>query len=380
MKNVRGAFSFALILVTALPGYAQKKMPVYPAEQPFWFVLEEGKKSFRAGDYGAALSRFENARAERRRRYTRMEQAFIALLSISEVRRFGDSLDSIEKYIAERSQVDAGAALDELFYRVGRDALHNSAKTALDFFARLKDYAEAEFWIGEIYRLEGENHIALAQYQKALAVYIDAEAQLSRIDLLYQIAAVQQSLQNYQQMEKTLTELLGADRLWSGSGTNDTFARTAMMKTLENAGINGFLTMYRYNDAASEKAHRLLGEFYYKSGRYTLAESHLAFAVLEQNTVIIEEARRKNSEYRFTTLGDLMRETERRAEVKTYRREIEYFRSLYYLGAALYANGKTAPARSIWQFVSIAEDSGEWAGRSRTQLRAPFVEKAVYNP
>jgi tetratricopeptide (TPR) repeat protein len=380
MKTARRALLFALSLTAASPGYAQKKMPVYPAEQPFWFTLEEGKKAFRAEDYGAALSRFENARAQRRRRYTRMEQAFIALLSISEVRRFGDSLDSIEKYIAERSQVDAGAALDELFYRVGRDALRNSAKTALDFFGRLKEYAEAEFWIGEIYRLEGENQIALLQYQKALQAYIDAEAPLSRTELLYKIAGIQHSLQNYQQMEKILSEVLESDRLWSGSGTNDTFARSAMMKTLESAGINGFLTMYRYNNAASEKAHRLLGEFYYKSGRYTLAESHLAFAVLEQNTVIIEEARRKNGEYRFTTLGDLTRETARRAEVKAYRREVEYFRSLYYLAAALYANGKTAPARSIWDFVRAAEDAGEWAGRSRTQLRAPFVEKAVYNP
>ncbi|MDR2467573.1 MAG: hypothetical protein LBD22_01270 [Spirochaetaceae bacterium] len=358
-----------------LTAQQQVRVPMPPTERPFWFILEEGKKAFREHEFGDALALFEEARAERKARYTRMETVFINLLSIGEVRRFGDALDLIEKYIAERNQFDAAAALDELVYRVGRPALRNSAKTALSLFNKLKEYSEGEYWIGEVYRLEGEYAIALQQYSKALEIHVEAEKPLWNIDLLYKIAETHRIMRNWVQMEASLNKILAADTMWSAP---ESFARTAMTRTLNDSGINPFLAMFRYNNGATEKAHRLLGEFCYKSGRHNLAETHLAFAVLIQNSVLIEAARSKRYNFEYTTLDELLHEIDRRTELKNYMAESDYFRTLYYLSAALYANGKTTSAQGIWSFLAARADAGEWSRRAANQLRKPFVETTTF--
>jgi hypothetical protein len=82
----------------------RRRFPTYDPETPYWYALEEGKKHFRDGDYGLALRSFEDARNERHRVWTRREATFISLLSIHEVRRFGDSLEFVERYVKDRNQ------------------------------------------------------------------------------------------------------------------------------------------------------------------------------------------------------------------------------------------------------------------------------------
>jgi outer membrane protein assembly factor BamD (BamD/ComL family) len=356
---------------------SRRVYPLYDDGRPYWYLLEEGKKFFREGDYAAALVNFEDARNERRQTWERRERAFISLLSIHEVRRFDDALDIIERYITERNQFEAAQALAELVYYVGRDALKNSAKTALALFGMMKEYPEAEYWIGEVFRLEGEKEISLAQYRKAVNYRAEAGSPNWEIDVLYKIAELSGDTQNYNEMERTLTEILTGDALWRDA---EDFVRNAMTRTLENEGIDKFLTMYRYNNSKTEKAHRLLGYYYYVSGRYKPAESHLLFAVLNANTVIIEEAIHKRYDFSFTTLDALMVEISRRPDLKKYMADVEYDKTLYYLGAALYANGKVNSARRIWAFLSAQNNAGEWARRSQTQLRAPFIEQIIETP
>jgi hypothetical protein len=61
-------------------------------------------------------------------------------LSIHEVRRLGDSLERVEIYIAERNYSDAAAALGELYYRIPKDSLNNSAARSLSALGSLNDY------------------------------------------------------------------------------------------------------------------------------------------------------------------------------------------------------------------------------------------------
>jgi tetratricopeptide (TPR) repeat protein len=392
MKSINTcSFRVAVLIILVIAGAFRQNAPnlfaqndtgrrVYPSygdEKPYWYLLEEGKKFFREGDYASALVNFEDARNERRQVWERRERVFISLLSIHEVRRFGDALDIVERYITERNQFDAAEALNELIFYLGRDALKNSARTTLSLFGLLKEYPEAEYWIGEVFRLEGEKEIALMQYRKALNDDVDAQAPDWKTGVLYKIAELSGDTRNYNEMERTLGRILSDDALWRDT---DDFVRNAMMRTLENEGIDKFLTMYRHDNGKSEKAHRLLGYYYYISGRYKPAESHLLFAVLNANTVIIEEAIRKRYNFSFTSLDNLMFEIERRPDLKKYMADVEYYKSLYYLGAALYANGMLNPARGIWRFLSNQPDAGEWAQRSQNQLRAPFIEQIIEMP
>ena len=367
------------------------------ADQPWWYTLERGKNQFRSGDYGNALLSFEDARRQRRAMYERMERDLISLLSVHEVRGLGDSLDWVERYAYERFYASAVAALEELYYRVPRESLNNSAAAALAALGRLKDYPEAEYWIGETYRAEGELGLALGQFQKAYEQRGLFETPGFDTGLLYKIADIRKTRREYNEMERTLLLIVADDSLWSNSikaeqtaavpgqpipyaEASASFARQAMTRTLENDGVSRFLSMYRYNNTGVEEAHRLLGFYYAASGRHSRAQEHLMFAFLIQNTIIIEEVTRHEYDFSFTSLEDLALEIQRYPLLAAYAAKTDYFRTAYYLAAGLYGNGKAAAARGFWAFLGVRPEAGEWQGRALGQLRGPHVERALEMP
>ncbi|MDR1238908.1 MAG: hypothetical protein LBK27_02225 [Treponema sp.] len=356
------------------------------AERPWWYIMEQGKRCFRDGAYGDALLAFEDARRQRQARFTQMEQDFINLLSIPEVRRLGDSLDRVETYITERNYPDAAAALGELYYRIPKENLNNSAAAALTALGSLKDYPEAEYWLGETYRAEGELGVALSQFQKAYARRNLLESPGFETNILYKIADIQRIRQEYTHMERTLLDIIAGpgsdgkprDSLWADG--DSAFAREALSRTLENDGISRFLTLYRYNNTQVEAAHRLLGFYYYATGRHSQAKEHLMFAFLIQNTVLLEEVIRGRYDYAFSSLEEIMEAIRRNAALAVWLEEVDYYRTAYYLGSSLFALGKPGAARPLWTFLAGRQAAGEWQGRAQAQLRGPFVERAVETP
>jgi len=356
--------------------------------QDWWYTLERGKQMFRQGDYGNALLAFEDARRQRRTMYERMERDFIELLSVTEVRRLGDSLDLVERFIEDRRYAAAAEALKELYYRVPRETFNNSATAALNALSTLVDYPEAEYWIGETYLAEGELGLALNQFQKALVMRDLFENPGYATELLYKIVEMRRVRQEYTEMERILLSILAADRLWSSEpsssavqpGNQDSFVRQAMARTLENNGIDRFITLYRYSNDECALAHRLLGFYYYSSGRHARAQEHLMFAFLVQNTVIIDELRQRSYDFAFTTLGALGAEIARNPLLVEYAEKTEYYKTAFYLGNSLYGNGKTAAARSVWNFLATQSRAGEWRTRAQAQLRSPSIDRALEMP
>jgi tetratricopeptide (TPR) repeat protein len=371
-----------------------------PGPYDWWYTLERGKVMFRQGDYGSALLAFEDARRLRRVMYERMERNLIDLLSIREVRRMGDSLDWVERYIQEKRYADAAAVLEELYYRIPRERFNNSATAALTALGTLKDYPEAEYWIGQTYLVEGELKLAQNQFQKALALREIFENSGLAVELQYKIAAVCRTRQEYNEMERVLLSILAGDSLWSGSSSREalrnqqagsippqaessaaaSFTRQAMTRTLENNGIERFLMLYRYANTETVEAHKQLGFYYYVSGRHSRAQEHLMFAFLVQNTVIIDEVIRHTYDFAFSTMEKLADEINRYPILTEYAEINDYYKTAYYLGTSLYGNGKTASAMGIWRFLSTQSRAGEWQTRSVGQLKAPHVERALEMP
>jgi len=388
-----------------------------PVAVPWWLSFEQGRQLFRSGDYGSALMLFEDSRRDRRAMYEQMERDFIHLLSQREARRIGDSLDKIEQLSRDNLYKAATAALDELYYRIPKSTFDNSAKAALAAFDKLKDYPEAEYWIGEIYRIEGELPLALSQYRKAYAMvsgrpaFPSEDPQLS-MTLQYRIASIHDTRQEYTEMIKIYESIINnLDSLWinsskaiatrSNNASQNTsipyeqafasFEKSAMTKTLTEHGINRFLELYRYNNNAVEKAHRNLGYYYAVRGRPS-AEPHLMFSFLIQNTIIMEEIKRRQYDFAFTTqkeargenqirsLAELSEIANKNPLLVAYMEEAEYYKTAYYLSTSLYRNGKTSVARSIWEFLAVVPQAGEWQSRAANQLRNPHFEPIVEMP
>jgi tetratricopeptide (TPR) repeat protein len=364
------------ILFFTLPLFAQET-------RPWWYTLEQGKLFFRNGAYGNALMAFDDARRAREAQFSRMEQDMINLLSLPEVRRLGDSLERVETYISEKKQLPAEAALAALYHRLPKASLGGSASRVLEELDRLKAYPEAEYWLGETYRVEGELGLALRQYETAYAQRELLETPSFEVEILYKIVDIHRLRGEYQEMEKKAREILEGtgpggtlrDSLWAQE-----LIRAAMTRTMENDGLSRFLTLYRHHNIPTERVHRFLGFFYFSSSRHLPAAEHLMFAFLIQNTVIIEEVIRGRYDFTFTTLTALMEEIRRNRKFEDFMAETEYFRTAYYLASALFAAGKQKPARELWEFLGSFPEAGEWRVRSLNQLEKPYIEKALERP
>jgi tetratricopeptide (TPR) repeat protein len=355
------------------------------AQQPWWYILEQGKQHFRSGAYGDALIAFEDARRSRLNQFAKMEQDMILLLSNPYVRRLGDSLEYVERYITDNRETAAAAVLMELYHRVPKESLKGSVARVFEELDRLKAYPEAEYWLGESYRLEGELGMALQQFERAWASRSLFEIPGFEAEILYKITEIHRMRQEYQEMEKRAREIVeGADisdvprdALWAGALSNN--LRAAMLRIMENEGINRYLSLYRYNNTATEKAHRLLGFFYYASARFQPAAEHLMFAFLIQNTALIDEAARRQYDFTYTTLRNLIADIGSWPEILAYLEETEYYRTAYYLASALYATGKTRSSMQLWAFLAGSRNAGEWGERARRNP-SPYIERAVEMP
>jgi hypothetical protein len=358
-------FTTVLFFVSSFSAFSQQRR-----QDPWWYTLEQGKRHFRNGAYGDALRSFEDARENRRNYYAKLERDLVTVLSIHEVRRLGDDLSLLEVYIEKQFQVDAADALKELYYRIPKASLHNSSQSALTELGRLKAYPEAEYWIGESYRMEGEFGIALSQYQKAYNDRALLETPGFATEIQYKIADLRRIRREYNEMTLILEDILKTDAMWSG----ESFNRANMMRSLETNGINRFLVLFRHNEPAAERAHRTLGLYYYTSGRHNRAADHLLFAFLIQYTLVIDSLLKTKYDYTFTSLDTLIRDIAGKREILSYMDEVEYYRTMYYLANSLYGNNRRSTARELWTFLS-ANAPGEWRGRAAAQLRNPELDR-----
>jgi len=373
------------------------------ADVPWWLSLEYGKQRFRTGDYGDALILFEDARRGRKAVFEQMEKDLISLLSLSEVRRLGDHLDWVERYAQERHYTAAYNALLELYYRVPKASLHNSAAAALSAIGKLKSFPEAEYWIGEIYRIEGELPLALAQYRRTYEMRENLEDSMFSVTLQYNMAEILRIRQEYNEMTRTLHAIISEhDNLWVNANRAEThrntnaqtgrgavpvpyeqaeasFARSSMANILKNNGINRLLELYRYNNLTVEPAHRLLG-FHYSATGLLSAQEHLMFAFVIQNTIIIEEIRRHQFDFTFTNLLSLVPEINRSGLLSAFVDEVEYYKTIYYFAASLFKNNNAPVARNLWEFLASVPQAGEWQSRAQSQLRAPRLEQIITMP
>ena len=369
-----------LIILFSITGLAGAQS----AAQPWWFTLELGKQHFRNGSYGDALIAFEDARRDRFDRFSRMEEDFIYLLSHPNVRQLEDALDFIEMYIEANYEVAAATALAELYHRVPRINLMNSGLRVLEELDRLKPYPEAEFWLGETYRAEGELSLALRQYERALQQRALLENPGFEVEILYRMVEVHRVQQNYQEMDRRAMEIIHGvdpygnprDVFWTRGAEQ---LRVAMARVLEVEGVNRFLTIYRHNNPLTEKAHRFLGFFYSATGRHLPASEHLMFAFLIQNTMLIDEAIRHQFDFAYSSLEDLMSFALRRPELLSFMEEVEYHRTIFNLAASLHATGRTIPALELWSFLAESDISGVWGAAARRSPN-PYVERVIELP
>ena len=348
------------------------------AQDQYWMLLEKGKNLFRDKLYGDALLYFEDAVRARKDLFVKANENLIAALSFSEVRSKSDDLAAVEKVLEDKKLEEAKKVLALVYKLVPRESFGNSVKAVLDMLKALQAYPEGDYWIGEVFRVEGETSIALAQYRKALNNKDLFEIPDDARQLLYRMADLQSLRREYKAMEESLEDILSEDMLWSDPSR--AFTRIAMERTLFNDGLDRFLILYRHHAPFAYRAHRDLGIYYYRTGRHDRASRHLMFAFLIASSIILDELRYIDIEYKFSTFSESLKPALKNDSTKAYMVSNEFSMTMYYYGAALFANGQRRTANELWHSIPVLADNGEWRSRASRQLTTPFIEPTTLVP
>ena len=349
-------------------------------QEPYWLLLERGKQYYRSKEYGKALIAFEDAKRNKDEMYLRMQKDFIEFLSADEVRRLGDSISKISLYLKDKPNKRISDIIAEVQFNFSDSVIQDSAKKIISLFDIMRLYPEAEYWIGEVYHEEGEATIALQQYTRALSQQMIVEPNEFTTQIRYRIAEMYHILDNYPNYEKMLIEIVSKDSLWNGDARSEAFIKTAMFKTLTQDGVNRFLVLYRHDNTQVEHAHRLLGFYYYATGRYDKAVEHLTYAFLIQNTILIKEYQIREYGYIFKDYAQLINGVARYSDLETYMQDVDYYKTNYYLAAALYATGQRTTAFYLWTILTKINRAGEWQIRSQLQIKKPYIEPVNERP
>lgn len=347
------------------------------SSDPYWMLLERGKKLFDDKLYGDALLVFEDAQKARGAYYQSLYDELVKVLSLEDFRRLGDSLDAVENLAAQKGLTRVVEALN-VASASSRSALGGSASAALGVLKGLKDYPEAEYWIGEVFRFEGETTLALGQYRDAWAHRANLDVPDDGVTILYRQADILLDKGAYAEREEVLLKIVSLDPVWTGR--DGVYARSAMERTLRNDGIDEFLRLYRSGHSLAYAAYRDLGLYYYRTGRHDRATTQLMLAVLVSSSVVLDELSRTADSFAYAGLEDALDRSSGRWRIQEYLASADYYKTLYYLGASLFAQGQRRSADGLWRVVASRKDAGEWGGRARIQLKSPTVETPTERP
>lgn len=231
---------------------------------------------------------------------------------------------------------------------------------------------EAEAGIGDVYREEGELGLALAQYQKALNHRNTLQVAETRYEIQYRIASVYRDQELYKLMEDTLLAVAADDPNW-GKGTGSRL-RAQVGALYFSKGMDQVLRLYRFADSFAARAHAELGWFYYRTGRFPQAVSHLLYAVIPAASELARWHRERDVEWEFSSFDSLLRSSSGSRELQEYAQTSGLFRNTYYLACATWASMYPKLATALWRLLGQLEPAGEYAELSRRQVKAPWVE------
>lgn len=237
-------------------------------------------------------------------------------------------------------------------------------------------FPEVEVALGDIYLSEGELALAEEQYRKAYefkgALYIPDE----QYSILLKLADLYEQKNKYKLMQDTLLIIL-EDQPYHASPAFDHF-RNAFQNTYFTNGIDQFLRLYRLENVSfAAEAHTLLAWLYYRSGRFEKSILQGLFSVNIAITTAVDELRRHDPDYEFTTLSALLPTAMKRDSIRELLFRSSFFPTLYYLASASYAYGQRREANAVWRLLSSSVYGGQFTDLSQRQLQNPWIESRL---
>lgn len=358
-------FSAAILIFTAcFMQAAQPNKPDYILNDTR--ILEKARNAFESGDYGNALKLADSSKIARKKQ---VEWEIFTLqnsLKPVEVRHAGDSISDILPVLEKRQDYEALGIINR-YEKKYPSKIENSSKKLLEYIRNKKEFPEADYLIGEIYRIEGEYDIAEKCLLTAWTNAANLDIPDEQYDILYSMAAISLVKKDMRSYESNLLNVVAQDSNYTDE--NKLNSMMMLIRKGEAGGVEKFFKMYRSDCYKAINAYSALSEYYEDAGDKDKALKTGTLCVLTGFTKMYNIVKQRNPDFEYTDLSSFIQQVSTYTDINEWGIKNNVWRSFNFFADMTYNEGDIQFSKELYTVISESSPEKYWKDEATIALK-----------
>ncbi len=340
--------------------------------QEAWRYLIKAENAFDNGDYHEAVKFAEQCKTIRRQDAAWQTYILENTLKKAKVRREGDALDRIMPTLRELEYNDAIDIINNHCEKLGTEYFDNSYSRVFDYIKIYAEYPEADYLLGKIYRLEGEDEIAFGYMKNAYDYSVNLDVPMEKTDLLYDLADLSINLDRKEDYEKYLLLVVMENDFYRDSSYMRALVRTITTDSPDS--MEKFFLLYRCDGADTLNALIKLGQYYGECGQVDKMLRCNALAAISATSKIESIITQRLTGYEYFSIGDLLLQCARYSDIVQWGNNNCIWQLYCSFAASVLENGNHEFARMLTEVLAENLPEEYWALYSKRILESRFSD------
>lgn len=335
-------------------------------------ILEDAKDAYDNLDYSNALNLALKSKESRKDKVDWEIMTLENSFKPAEVKYVGDELSAIIPVLIERQDYDAIEIINRYFKIKEKDFYSDSAKKLLKYIKSNREFPEADFLIGNIYRLEGEYDFAKKYYSTALKYSDILDIPSEKYDILYSLVELSLLQKDTKEYEKYLLLIIGHDSFYRDENMMSAMERTLKGTTADT--LEKFFKLYRADNFNLLNAYIALSEFYQSKDQKQKALHTSALGALTGFTKVLGVVSNRNPEYKYTDLGSLFVEVSLYSDIIEWGIDNSVWKGFYQFAEQALKNDYPVFAKQLFSVLEIFSPEEYWRDAASTKLNEMKID------
>ena len=362
--NKHKIFRLFFLSVVSLSLFAQiLERPDYVKNENRIFF--EAQEEFDRHNYGNSLSLLEQAKKVRRNKIAWEVYTLENSLKPAEVKRVGNNLNDILRVLKDRQDYDAIEIINRYSDFYGLETFNYSAVNLLEFIRGRSHFPEADYLLGQIYKIEGEYEIAKHLFLQAYEWRSILDVPEMTFDILYSLSDISLTMKEYDKYEEFLVAIVSSDRFY-----NDKALLRSVIRTLRSTDPNvmeRFFKMYRTDNYKVMSAYFFLSEFYQQRRENKRSLDVAALGVLTAVSKIYSALSKRNPEFSYTDLSNFLDEASQYEDIVFWGQTTGVWKGFNDFAENAYNNGCEIFAINLYK--TLKDHSPEYYWKTDAAIR-----------
>ena len=335
-------------------------------EDEDWRVLQQAQTALENSDYGNALMYAEKAKQSRKQENAWKVYILDNSFKSSKVKKAGDKIKDVLVALKKRSDNDAIGIIQAEIEKHGESFFEGSISKMQQFILGEYVYPEADCIIGKVYKLEGENELALQYLESAFNNRDALDIPEQKYDIMYMLAEIEQELNDTKKYELYLAAILKDDERYKNTSYMNAMKRTIEMNKEES--VDKLFNLYRIEDDIAIPASYQLSKLYEQTGRSEEALQCTAFGAIAAFTKIYSVVSTKRPGFKYIDFQDVLAQCAKYSDIVTWGQEVNAWELFFMLAENSGSQGYLVFSRKLYMTLSLVEPEEYWRTRAANAL------------